>query len=145
MAKPRVRDEEQRQLYNQYHRSYYARRKQHIQDKVLEELKSDKKKEYYHQYYLQNKSKFKNHREDVKFIEKKIVEDIKGEKQANVLQEQLKGLIENFDDYKKEWVANMDKQIENLIAKRFEKKKKKDNFNFSEYINSNNFTLSFDL
>jgi hypothetical protein len=145
MAKPRVRDEEQRQLYNQYHRDYYARRKQDIQDKVLEELKSDKKKEYYHQYYLQNKSKFKNHREDIKVIEKQIVEDIKGEKQVNVLQEQLKGLIVNFDDYKKEWVANMDKQIENLIAKRFEKKKKKDNFNFSEYINSNNFTLSFDL
>ena len=145
MAKPRVRDEEQRQLYNQYHRTYYAKKKKDIQDKVLEELKSDKKKEYYHQYYLQNRSKFKNHREDVKVIEKKIVEDIKGEKQVNVLQEQLKGLIDNFDDYKKEWIANLDKQIETMIQKRFEKKKKKDNFNFSEYINSNNFTLSFDL
>ena len=144
MAKPRVRDEEQRQLYNQYHRTYYAKKKKDIQDKVLEELKSDKKKEYYHQYYLQNRSKFKNHREDVKVIEKKIVEDIKGEKQVNVLQEQLKGLIDNFDDYKKEWIANLDKQIETMIQKRFEKKKK-DNFNFSEYVDSNNFTMSFDL
>tara|TARA_R110002126_G_scaffold277267_1_gene423029 strand:- start:80 stop:508 length:429 start_codon:yes stop_codon:yes gene_type:complete len=141
----RKRTEEQKEEYNAYHRAYYAKRKQDIQDKVEEELRNDKKKEYYKDYYEKNKSKFKNHREDVKFIEKKIVEDIKGEKQVNVLQEQLKGLIENFDDYKKEWVANMDKQIENLIAKRFEKKKKKDDFNFSEYVDSNNFTMSFDL
>jgi len=141
----RKRTEEQKNEYNAYHRAYYAKRKQDIQEKVEEELRNDKKKEYYKDYYEKNKSKFKNHRDDVKIIEKQIVNDIKGEKQVNALQEQLKGLIENFDDYKKEWISNMDKQIELMIQKRFEKKKKKDDFDFDKYVDSNNFTMSFDL
>jgi hypothetical protein len=52
-------------------------------------------------------------------------------------------VIENFDDYKKEWISSMDKQIELMIQKRFEKKKKKDDFDFSKYVDSNNFTMSF--